>query len=252
MKVERIESIGHGYIIGWNGDAGAGKNVCGEYMADKLKIPTYAFASPLKDSVNEMFGWGEEHKEGDLKEVVTANKTSFQKIERVLSERFGWIIPKDEIRSYVEKWVAIITLKLEELDMQVLSLQNHDIMETEIAMEISPRQAYQWFGTEWGRELVHKDLWLLFAERELVANDMFMVVTDCRFDNEAEWIGSLKGNIIKVEKEVKKEISKHASENGINPRYIDYCIDNNVLDDNCKTLYASVDAVMKDLKLVPK
>ena len=52
----------------------------------------------------------------------------------------------------------------------------------------SPRQLMQTLGTEWGRELVHPDIWIRRAER-LLANyrriSASVVITDVRFPNEA-------------------------------------------------------------------
>lgn len=59
----------------------------------------------------------------------------------------------------------------------------------------TPRQAMQYLGTEWGRDLMHPDLWLnawvasLPAQGDVVADDV-------RFPNEVEAIKSRGGIII--------------------------------------------------------
>lgn len=59
------------------------------------------------------------------------------------------------------------------------------------SLGFSWRQAAQTLGTEWGRAL-HPELWLLLAkrEREMRAGlgHEFMILTDVRFENEAQWI----------------------------------------------------------------
>ena len=49
----------------------------------------------------------------------------------------------------------------------------------------SPRSLLQLLGTEWGRHLVHRDVWLTLAGRALRQRGPGMVVCDVRFENEA-------------------------------------------------------------------
>lgn len=67
----------------------------------------------------------------------------------------------------------------------------------------SPRYAMQTLGTEWGRELIHPELWLLTLERglsHLLAEDMDVVIDDARFLNEFALARRLGGEVIKVER----------------------------------------------------
>ena len=57
----------------------------------------------------------------------------------------------------------------------------------------SPRYLMQTLGTEWGRDLVAADLWLRVAERRIAALGPRVVVSDIRFDNEADWVRALGG-----------------------------------------------------------
>ena len=63
----------------------------------------------------------------------------------------------------------------------------------------SPRQLAQTLGTEWGRNLIHQDIWLRRMLREWdevrTAVSPRMVVTDVRFDNEAQAIKSAGGTV---------------------------------------------------------
>lgn len=67
----------------------------------------------------------------------------------------------------------------------------------------SPRQLMQTLGTEWGRQCVHGDLWLKLAdrvvdyERRHAARSGIegVVVSDLRFDNEAEWLRGIGGQV---------------------------------------------------------
>jgi hypothetical protein len=78
--------------------------------------------------------------------------------------------------------------------------------------EFSPRKAYQLFGTEFGRALRH-DLWTFYADRYF-SGYKNVVVTDIRFDDEAEWIRNKGGVVIHLMREVDCD-DCHESENGI-------------------------------------
>jgi hypothetical protein len=70
----------------------------------------------------------------------------------------------------------------------------------------TPREAMQTLGTEWGRQLIHPDLWLEAWRRRVAAVAEFapaaqIVVDDVRFLNEAEAIWRLGGMIWRIDRE---------------------------------------------------
>ena len=83
------------------------------------------------------------------------------------------------------------------------------------ALGVSPRRMMQTLGTEWGRQLINPDLWLIMAHQRLLQNGPGMVVSDVRFDNEAAWIRKHGGRIIHVIRPDTKAVEAHASEDGI-------------------------------------
>jgi hypothetical protein len=67
----------------------------------------------------------------------------------------------------------------------------------------SIRYMMQTLGTEWGRELVNQEIWMLEAERRINSvrvRDMVqgIVITDCRFPNEADKIHEMGGIVVKI------------------------------------------------------
>ena len=60
----------------------------------------------------------------------------------------------------------------------------------------TPRQAMQWLGTEWGRNLIGEDFWVKAWERELTSPRI--VTDDARFENEFEAIRRNGGVLIRV------------------------------------------------------
>jgi len=86
----------------------------------------------------------------------------------------------------------------------------------------SPRYLAQTLGTEWGRDLVHPDVWVLMAKgRWHVLNagkEGRMVISDVRFPNEAQWIRKAGGIIVNIQRpdsQHKADNAGHSSENGI-------------------------------------
>lgn len=80
---------------------------------------------------------------------------------------------------------------------------------------VSPRRLMQTLGTEWGRELINPDLWLILAQQNLAVNGPGMVITDVRFDNEAEWIRRMGGKVIHISRNSAPAVEAHKSEAGI-------------------------------------
>ena len=63
----------------------------------------------------------------------------------------------------------------------------------------TPREALQKVGTECGRDIFHKDFWVLNLEHKINKSKNY-VITDVRFPNEIEWIQSQGGVVIEVQR----------------------------------------------------
>lgn len=111
----------------------------------------------------------------------------------------------------------------------------------------SPRQMAQTLGTEWGRELVHPQLWILMAQRRWDAAKFAghsLVVTDVRFENEVEWIKAQGGHVIVLDRCGTESVSAHASEQLNFSVFADWFIPN---DSTIDILLHRVDQAMKEL-----
>jgi len=94
----------------------------------------------------------------------------------------------------------------------------------------SPRFILQTLGTDWGRELIHSDVWLLVAGRRinsLLGEGTSVCVTDVRFDNEANAIRNLGGCVWHIERRNAQKVLNHASEAGVTRHYDDWVLNNN-------------------------
>ena len=79
----------------------------------------------------------------------------------------------------------------------------------------SPRYLMQTLGTEWGRNMVCDTLWLNLAEFVLKNNGPGMIISDLRFENEADWVRRQGGLVVHITRPGAVAVRSHASEAGI-------------------------------------
>lgn len=94
---------------------------------------------------------------------------------------------------------------------------------------VSWRHMAQTLGTEWGRNMVHSDLWVILAERRVRQEGGAFVITDCRFENEATLTRKTNGVVAHIQGRsyaMPKATAGHLSEAGIAMAPNDYIIDN--------------------------
>lgn len=66
----------------------------------------------------------------------------------------------------------------------------------------TPRQLAQWLGTDVYRNQFDNNIWLNNMESRIMryaAEDVLIVITDCRFQNEIDFVRSLGGSVWKVD-----------------------------------------------------
>jgi hypothetical protein len=97
----------------------------------------------------------------------------------------------------------------------------------------SPRQLLQSLGTEWGRDMVSRTLWIdhLFRRLDgLQAAGISVVVTDVRFDNEAQLLrdryDARVWRVVRPAGTVSGEAMQHSSESGIAAGLVDRVVKN--------------------------
>jgi thymidylate kinase len=94
---------------------------------------------------------------------------------------------------------------------------------------ISGREFLQRYGTEGHREVFGDNFWInqFWEANEFNGVDV-LIITDCRYDNEAENVLGRDGVIVKIDNpNTDSEEDTHASEQGINEKFIEYRISNN-------------------------
>ncbi len=110
----------------------------------------------------------------------------------------------------------------------------------------SRREMMQTLGTEWGRQMVHPEIWvrsLLHRVRGRRA-----VITDLRFENEAEAIRKAGGIVVHITRPSAPTGDKHPSEAGIQIRREDFLLTN---DGSVHDFVCEVEALLDEIEGVP-
>lgn len=120
----------------------------------------------------------------------------------------------------------------------------------------SPRQMAQELGTAWMRERVHLDGWLIlageFMDKTLwswvrsgkVGPEPAFVISDVRFENEAQWIRAQGGIIWHMVRQNAASVREHKSEKGI--EYV-YCRDQTLKNfHDLPILYSRIDLLLAE------
>lgn len=126
----------------------------------------------------------------------------------------------------------------------ILGLSKDDLetnKETPIGwLDATPRRLMQTVGTEWGRG-IDPELWIKSALRRAepaLFSGRNVVISDVRFDNEAEAIKAAGGLIVRVVRPDGAPVEAHASEAGISESLVDITLLN---DSSVSWLTAQVD-----------
>jgi len=123
---------------------------------------------------------------------------------------------------------AMLDITISELESLKDSGKVHD------SLSVSIRTMMQTLATEWGRELINKDMWRILARERIEKRAIhkfapITIMTDIRFSNEAELIHQLGGKVIYIDraKDQCRDVGSHVSENSLDESLIDFTIYNN-------------------------
>ncbi|WP_109512564.1 deoxynucleotide monophosphate kinase [Pseudomonas ovata] len=111
----------------------------------------------------------------------------------------------------------------------------------------SPRQLMQLLGTEWGRDMISASIWVDIAEQNLDALAELepyapgFVISDVRFENEADFIRKRGGLIVHMTRNDAPDVNAHISELGVAVHPHDLVINN---DGELTDLYGQLDQLV--------
>lgn len=102
----------------------------------------------------------------------------------------------------------------------------------------SIRHMAQSLGTEWGRNLIHDNLWVEIAREEITSRlnrGINVIVTDLRFPNEVDLIRELGGYVIHIIRNdnphvvasLNSGLKSHPSDSSLPAGSVDFTIENN-------------------------
>lgn len=114
----------------------------------------------------------------------------------------------------------------------------------------SPRQLNQWIGTEIIRKQIDVDFFLRRMGISIGCSDR-IVISDCRFDNEAQYVREKWGGQVwridapsRAQTGMSETTKQHASEKPISEHLIDRTVDN---DDDLQFTFQQVDNHLMDI-----
>lgn len=215
-------------LIGLAGEARAGKSSAAGFLCNELGFETYGLAQPIKDMICALFNWDDRHREGSLKEVeveVAMNR-------RALSDAWAAWRMEELVGFNIADHIKF---------RELVSILFQD-KTAETGPIISPRRAFQLFGTEYGRGL-RPTIWLDIAKRKLdeLPEESGLVIADIRFPNEHRWISYSGGFLVHVRRKGSQHIiggPEHESEAGLKKMAMDwqtpFCADLEELEFNMK------------------
>jgi hypothetical protein len=133
-------------------------------------------------------------------------------LKKLLNERFGWRPEQWDDRYWKEASDPLCGGKLEDC----------------MVREFSPRSWAQWLGTEVGRTIGGKDVWVdaMWRQYQAETPGQRMVVCDARFDNEAASFWARGGDVLHIERPGAAAVLAHASEAGIDEEFWSYSVVN--------------------------
>lgn len=203
-------------IIGLAGKAGTGKDTAGAYLIKQYGFERIAFADKLKQSFASLFDippWELEKLKNDPTAFVGIGHHNEPDV------LIGDFVMRDGTRTHryqpAKMWLPI---------------REHTV-----------RKGHQRYGDESHRQVFGYDFWLdvalpvggYYAGRKIV-------VTDVRYDNEAERIRELDGRVIQLIRNV-EAVNAHSSEVPISAHLVNISIVNN---GTLMELYSKIDGAM--------
>lgn len=115
-------------------------------------------------------------------------------------------------------------------------------------LDTTPRHMMQTLGTEWGREIVNPNIWIILGMQRVDGAKQLglsSVLSDIRFNNEADVIRENGGIMVHIRRSDAKKVSAHSSEIGVSVQKEDFVIDN---DSSLNALYRQTETMLKYAK----
>lgn len=224
-------------LIGITGKAGSGKDTAAHAIATEYGLAQIALADPMKRFVRNVFDFSEEQLWGPSEERNRVDERYAADPKVSASGRTAWDTAAARFKVEAPKFTK--ALLLGDSALWDLGVWFDGVRHEQAA---TPRRLLQTIGTEWGRAQ-HENVWvdyMIRAVKHLVGRLGWTysralgvvhngsqhavggaVVSDVRFDNEAEAINRAGGVVIRIDRPgasgLAGEAGKHQSEAGVTP-----------------------------------
>jgi hypothetical protein len=247
-------------IIGITGFAQSGKDTAGLHLTGQRGFTRYAFADKIREIMNSL-----DYRLNGTTSVAMLLDSLDGDWDRALSHRvygpelgralavfkakvaidtFGDLLrSNDEIREdlytldpFLDGDVTMAEL-LDSLAWDWDDAKNHRLYGFEV------RRLLQKLGTEVVRESYGANAWVDVVARQIAEErPERAVLTDVRFDNEAEWLDAQGGLIVQIARPGVGPVNSHKSDAGISEHLVSVVVNN---DSTLEALAARMDALRK-------
>lgn len=100
-------------------------------------------------------------------------------------------------------------------------------------LNASARDMLCTLGTDWGRQMVHSDIWLWAMGKAIDKaykkakrkRHTVIIIDDCRFPNEAAWVSKQGGYIVQLKRDGIKYTFEHETEKPLPDGLVDFTFD---------------------------
>lgn len=183
-------------LIGISGKKGSGKSTVARLLRniivehEKKQIEVRAYADKMKDIVCMLIGCEQWQLEDPQFKETPLGENWRVYYKRTPMEHIVGEVPRQVFGTEEEARASYMT------GNAVTEMMSDAIVTSHV---LTPRSLLQLLGTEFGRRLVHPDLWInaLFADYKDPQPNW--IIADVRFENEAEAIKNRSGIVIRVD-----------------------------------------------------
>lgn len=193
-------------IIGICGQLGSGKDTASDHLVDQMGYQKIAFAEPIKEFAQNVFGFTDEQVWGPSENRNT--------IDPRFSEQGYWLLTEECLFRYGPEWIQQV-LPEQNIGITYHSLYEWFTMFKATTLHVSPRLVLQSLGTEWGR--TQKDsIWVDILLDKAKSRGK-VIASDVRFINEAKALQERGGKLLKIRRpltdtEPPPDFTSHRSE----------------------------------------
>lgn len=163
--------------------------------------------------------------------------------------KLAMMLPHYGINCHTHSFASPIYRMLEALGIDINHYTQRENKEAVIpGLGVSLRHLLQTLGTEWGRKLVKESIWVdcMAGHYSNIPAEDCLIITDCRFPDEAAWVQSMQGKIIRVKAIDQRHSTSIQHESEKMAFEVDFIIINNYTPNFDKRLACALERIIDD------